>query len=351
MEPSGSNVNNAGRKKPYRSIGDELFDTYGGKVYKLSLQTGCGCPNRDGTKGRGGCIFCGEKGSGEFAESCLIPIGEQIELAKNRVRLKAGKSPAGYIAYFQSFTNTYGEFGRLSGLFREAIENPDILILSIATRPDSISDEMYGFLGELNKIKPVWVELGLQTVHEDTARFIRRGYEFGTFEEAVKRLKREGITVITHMIAGLPGESEERIKETAGYISELSDETGQPLIDGMKIHLLYVLEGTDLGRLYKEYGGGKALPENGGCEDMLIPFEGSFIKWHIFSMEEYVSLVTDILERLPERIVVHRITGDAPKSLLIAPKWSGDKKRVLNAFTKEFKIRESYQGKRRNKNG
>lgn len=344
-------IHNDIRKKKYRSIDEELFERYGGKVYKLSLQTGCGCPNRDGTKGVGGCIFCGEKGAGEFAESCLIPVERQIELAKERVRLKAGKQPAGYIAYFQSFTNTYGDFGRLSELFGKAIENPDILILSVATRPDSISEEMYRFLGELNKIKPVWIELGLQTVHEDTAEFIKRGYDLAVFENAVMRLKKEGITVIVHMIAGLPGEDEERIKETALYISGLQDNAGNPLIDGIKIHLLYVLEDTELGRMYKEFGGGKISPESGGAEDIIIPSGEGSVKWHIFSMEEYVSLVTDILELLPEGMTVHRITGDAPKSLLIAPKWSGDKKRVLNAFTKEFKIRESCQGKRRKKNG
>ena len=332
------------QEKRMRSVGDELKESYGGKVYKLSLQTGCSCPVRDGSKGRGGCIFCGESGAGEFAESPVLPVTEQIRLAKAKVEAKMGKSPAGYIAYFQSFTNTYGDFDKLRSMFSEAISNPDILILSIATRPDCISNEMYGLLGELNRIKPVWIELGLQTVHEDTAEFIRRGYSLEVYEEAALRLKAEGVTVITHMIAGLPGEDRDRIMETARYLAEAKDPEGWPLTDGIKIHLLYVLKGTELGRLYEKYSEGCG---DGTGEDMLIPWGEKKLRWHIFSMEEYLELITDILEILPESMVIHRITGDAPKSLLLAPLWSGDKKRVLNAFTKRLKDKESYQGKRR----
>ena len=342
-------------KRPWHSVGDELLRIYGGKVYKLSLETGCTCPVRDGTKGTGGCIFCGETGAGEFAERADVPVKEQIWLAKERVAAKVGRTPAGYIAYFQSFTNTYGDFGRLSAMFREAADSPDILILSIATRPDCISEEMYRFLGELCRKKPVWVELGLQTAHERTADFIRRGYDTEVFKEAAKRLKAEGITVIAHMIAGLPGEDEDMIKETARYISGLEGKEGEPLVDGIKIHLLYVLEGTDLGNIYKE-----ALEKNrcsgdesfdaktSVCEcgeDLGISFEGEKLNWHIFSMEEYIELLIDILELLPQRMVIHRITGDAPKSLLLAPMWSANKKRVLNTFSRRLGERESYQGK------
>ena len=271
---------------------------------KLSLSAGCTCPNRDGTIAAGGCSFCSEGGSGDFAAP-FAPVKEQIRQAKKLVDPKFPKTmPAEerkYIAYFQSFTNTYGDTGRLEKLYCETAEQPEIVILSIGTRPDCLGEEVMEMLAGLNRIKPVWVELGLQTIHQRTADSFGRGYTLPVFEEAVRKLKAAGITVIVHVILGLPGESREDMLETVKYIAAF-----EPRIDGIKLQLLHVLKGTRLGAQYRQD---------------LFP---------VMTMEEYTDLVVDCLKLLPEDMIVHRMTGDAPKKLLIAPAWSADKKRVLN---------------------
>ena len=300
--------------RPYHSLDWELKHTFGHKVYKLSLDAGLTCPNRDGTCGIRGCIFCSEGGSGDFAESLKTDVWDQIEAAKGRVSNKTGSDEAcNYIAYFQSFTNTYAPVFYLKPLFERAISHPDIAALSIATRPDCLGDDIIDLLKELNSKKPVWVELGLQTIHEKTARFIRRGYELPVFEDALKRLKKAGITVIVHVILGLPGETTDQMKATVTYLAD------RP-IDGIKLQLLHILKGTDLADVYQT-----------------DPF-------HVFSIEEYIDLVIDCITLLPPRITIHRMTGDGPKNLLIAPLWSGNKRLVLNQLHKHFKERGAWQG-------
>ncbi|OYP45120.1 hypothetical protein C8E03_10761 [Lachnotalea glycerini] len=304
--------NQAWNEKRYFSLDSYLKNTYGEKIYKLSLNGGMTCPNRDGTLGNNGCIFCSEGGSGDFAANPLLSITEQIEEAKDLVKSKT--TSRRFIAYFQAYTNTYAPIEYLRKIFYEAIFHPDIAILSIATRPDCLSDNILLLLGELNCIKPVWIELGLQTIHEKSAQLIRRGYPLFCLEEAVFRLTSLHINVIIHIILGLPNESFEDMLKTADYISKLP-------IGGIKLQLLHVLKNTDLADLY---------------------FNTNF---HILSLEEYTDIVIKILERLPSDIVVHRITGDGPKNLLIEPLWSADKKRVLNTIHKEFRLRDTWQGK------
>ena len=294
----------------YRSLNDELREKFGEKVYKIALEGGFTCPNRDGTLGTKGCIFC-LGGSGDFAEKPCDSVFEQIEKGKNRV---AHKNPSGkYIAYFQSYTNTYAPVERLKKLFSEAISHPDICALSIGTRPDCLSDEVVELLSELNKIKPVWVELGLQTIHEKTAEYIRRGYPLSVFDSAVNRLKRAGIYVIVHMIIGLPGETPEMISETAEYI-------GKSGADGIKLQLLHVLSGTDLAKDY----------------------EAGFFK--TMELDEYIAVLEDCIRHIPPEMTVHRLTGDGSKKHLVAPLWSGDKKRVLNAINSAFAKDKITQG-------
>lgn len=303
-------------QKRYHSLDYELKTQYGRKIYKLSLNGGMTCPNRDGTLDSRGCIFCSEGGSGDFAASPSQSIAKQLEEAKDRVMQKLGNDEeALYIAYFQAYTNTYAPVSYLRPLFMEAIRNPEVVILSIATRPDCLNSEVMDLLRELNQIKPVWVELGLQTIHDNTAHFIRRGYPLSVFEDAVYQLDRMGITVITHVILGLPTESKHDMFMTVEYLSKLP-------IKGIKLALLHVLRGTDLGALY----------EAGTFTDVL-------------SLEEYVDIVIRCLELLPPEMVIHRITGDGPKKLLLAPLWSGNKKLVLNRIHKEMKERDSFQGK------
>ena len=287
---------------------------FGCKVYKLSLVGCTSCPNRDGTIGVGGCIFCSENGSGEFAEKKKNSVADQIEAAKKQVAKKLkGNQEVKYIAYFQSFTNTYAPIDKLRKLFFAAINHPDIAILSIATRPDCLSSEVIALLKELNCIKPVWVELGLQTIHKKTAEYIRRGYELAVYDEAVKVLHEIGISVITHMIIGLPGESEQMIYETAEHIGKTAD--------GIKIHTLYVQKGTDL---YNEYQKG------------LVP---------IFDMDRYINILIGCIERLPENIVIHRMTGDGDKKTLVAPMWTANKRHVLNSINARFKAVQIKQGR------
>ena len=294
----------------FYSLNDALRERFGEKLYKLTLNGGCTCPNRDGTLGARGCIFCSEGGSGEFAGSPELSVSEQIEEGKRRL---AGKRPVRrYIAYFQAYTNTYGPEERLRRMFTEAISHPEIAVLS--TRPDCLGDEVLSLLEELNQIKPVWVELGLQTIHEKTAAFIRRGYPFSVFDQAVKALTQRGIETIVHTILGLPGETPEMMLDTVRYVNLTS-------ASGIKLQLLHILKNTDLADYYVRTG------------------------FSVLSMEEYVDLVIRCLEICRPDLVIHRLTGDGPGDLLIAPEWSRAKRQVLNAIHKEMKKRETYQGR------
>lgn len=281
----------------YLTLNEHYRRKFGCKVYKLSIDAGFSCPNRDGTVGVGGCIFCSGEGGGEFAEKRAASIQDQLENAKARVRakIKDGK----FIAYFQSFTNTYGPVAHLEALYRQAMEPEDIVGLAIGTRPDCLPPETVALLARLNRIKPITVELGLQTVHEHTARYIRRGYPTAVYFDAVKRLKAVGIEVVTHIIIGLPGEDGEMAAETTRQAVAAGT-------DGVKFHLLHVLRGTDMER---DYIAGK---------------------FECLTLEEYAARLKYCLSQLPPEIVVHRITGDGAKRDLIAPLWSADKKRVLN---------------------
>lgn len=282
------------------TVNEYLKTKYGCKVYKLSLQADVTCPVRDGKLDTRGCIFCSEGGSGDFAASRTKSIPDQIAEAKERVSAKAGQG-AKYIAYFQSFTGTYGRTDYLEKVYRQAMEPDDIVAVSIGTRPDCITDEMYDLLEELNRIKPIWIELGLQTIHPQSASYIRRGYDLPVYDECVRRLGKLGIETIVHVILGLPGESTEDMKETVKYVCASG-------VQGIKLQLLHVLKGTDL---YTDYLNGN------------VP---------VMTMEEYMNLLKEIIPLIPDDIIVHRLTGDGPKKLLVAPLWTGDKKRVLNAI-------------------
>ncbi len=298
-----------------KMLSEMLKERFGTKVYKLSMTSGCTCPNRDGRSGFGGCTFCSEGGSGEFAAP-FLSTEEQIRAARQRVDAKFPAriplSERKYIAYFQAFTNTYArnpeELERLRSLYAQTLQRPEIAALSIGTRPDCLPPEILGMLRDLRAVqpeKPVWVELGLQTVHEKTAERIRRGYPLPVFEKAVRDLKEIGIEVIVHVILGLPGESREEMIGTVRYLGQM-----EPAIDGIKLQQLQILRGTQMADEFRR-----------------TPFP-------VMTLEEYCALVRDCLQVLPDDIVIHRLTGDGPKSLLIAPLWSGDKKRVLNAMRK-----------------
>ena len=274
------------------------------------MDGGFTCPNRDGTLGSRGCSFC-LGGSGSFAEGKCSSVTEQIELAKRRVEKK---NPSGrYIAYFQSYTGTYAPAERLNALFGEAIAHPDIAAISVGTRPDCLPPEVIELLARLNKIKPVWVELGLQTIHEKTAERIRRGYPLSVFDDAVKRCKASGLYTVVHMIIGLPGETPEMAAQTAAYI-------GKSGADGIKLQLLHVLRGTDLA---DEYAAGL---------------------FDVMSMEEYISALEECVRQLPPQTTIHRLTGDGDKKYLVAPLWSADKKRVLNEVNAAFRRDNVIQG-------
>ena len=281
-----------------------LKERFGEKVYKLSLSSGCTCPNRDGTLGFGGCTFCSEGGSGEFAAT-PAPLYVQIEEAKRRVLQKTDASR--YIAYFQAYTNTYGDIARLRELYLQTVQREEIVALSLGTRPDCLPDEVMDLLGELRQIKPVWVELGLQTVHEKTAEKIRRGYALPVFEEAYQKLKRAGIEVIIHVILNLPGETREDMLDTMRYLAAL-----QPEPDGVKLQMLQILKGTAMAEEYERE-----------------PFP-------LMDLETYASLIKDCVSILPEHTVLHRMTGDGPRRLLIAPLWCLEKKHVLNTLRRKL---------------
>ena len=280
----------------YRTLNEHYQQLFGCKVYKLSIDAGFTCPNRDGKLGHGGCIFCSGDGSGAFAASG-DDVRAQLEDAKLRVsaKNKGGK----YVAYFQAFTNTYAPVDRLRCLYEAAMEGDEIVGLAIGTRPDCLPDDVIDLLRELNARKPVSVELGLQTVHPDSVRYIRRGYENDVYLDAVRRLKAAGIEVVTHIILGLPGETAEMAAQTTCFAVDAGT-------DGLKFHLLHVLRGTDLHRDYEA---------------------GLF---RCLELEEYGDWLVRCLQEVPRTVTVHRITGDGAKKDLIAPLWSGDKKRVLN---------------------
>ncbi len=313
-------------EKRYYSLDYYIKNTFGEKLYKISLNGGMSCPNRDGTLGQHGCIFCSAGGSGDFAADRTFSIKEQLKAGKELVQRKYTGSS--YIAYFQAYTNTYAPVSYLEKIFTEAIEEPDIKVLSIATRPDCLSPEIIDLLNRLNQIKPVWIELGLQTIHKDTADFIRRGYDLDVFEKAVYDLKEKGISVIVHTILFLPyfmqidlsenkvlkTETTEMMLESISYLNHLP-------IDGIKLQLLHVLKNTDLADIYE-------------CNHFHLP-----------DLEEYIELLGHLLSHLRPDIVVHRITGDGPKSLLIAPLWTGNKRLVLNRIQKYLKDSDIWQGK------
>lgn len=305
-------------EKPYHSLDYDMKKRYGEKVYKIAIDAGMTCPNRDGKCGTGGCIFCSEGGSGDFAISKaahnnIDSIKSQLEKGKSLFHTK--KTGNLFIAYFQSFTNTYAPVETLDTLYREALDEPDVAGISIATRPDCLEAPVIELLDSLNKEyqdKFIWIELGLQTIHEKTALLIRRGYSLDVFEEAVANLKRIHIPVIVHVILGLPHETPQMMLETCNYLNTMH-------IDGIKLQLLHVLKNTALAKLYEA----KAF--------------------EVLDFEEYINIVIDCLEILSEDIVIHRVTGDGPRSLLIAPLWSLDKRRVLNTLHQQMKVRKTYQ--------
>lgn len=298
--------------KRYYSLDYYIKETFGEKLYKIALDGGMTCPNRDGTLGERGCIFCSAGGSGDFAGNRNCSITDQLEQGRKLVERK--HTGSSYIAYFQAYTNTYASVSYLEKIFLEAIKAPEVKVLSIATRPDCLSPDILELLSRLNQIKPVWVELGLQTIHEESADFIRRGYTLDVFEKAVYDLKKLGIHVIVHTILCLPNETPEMMLETIDYLNQMS-------IDGIKLQLLHVLKGTDLASIYEQ-------------EPFYLP-----------TLEEYLELLGRLISRLRPDIVIHRLTGDGPKALLIAPLWTGNKRTVLNRMQKYLKDADIWQGK------
>lgn len=284
----------------YTTLNNYLKERFGEKVYKIALNGGFTCPNRDGKIGTRGCIFCSKGGSGDFAESPDMTITEQIENGKKRLekKIKNGK----YIAYFQAFTNTYAPVEKLRAIYTEAINHPDIVALSIGTRPDCLGNDVLALLDELNKVKPIFVELGLQTINEDTAKYIRRGYTLEVYDKAVADLHKIGINVVTHIILGLPGESKDDMLKSVEYACKVTD--------GIKLQLLHILNGTDLAKDY----------EKG--------------KFEVLTLEQYTEIIKECVQIIPENVVIHRLTGDGAKKNLIAPLWSANKKTVLNTINR-----------------
>lgn len=287
----------------YTTLNNYLKEIFGEKVYKIALNGGFTCPNRDGKVGTRGCIFCSKGGSGDFAESPDLTITEQIDNGKKRLekKIKNGK----YIAYFQAFTNTYAPIEKLRAIYTEAIIHPDIVALSVGTRPDCLGDDVLALLDELNKIKPIFVELGLQTINEDTARYIRRGYMLEVYDKAITDLHKIGINVVTHIILGLPGESKNDMLKSVEYACKVTD--------GIKLQLLHILKGTDLAKDYEQG------------------------KFKVLTLEQYTEIIKECVQIIPENVVIHRLTGDGAKKDLIAPLWSADKKTVLNTINRALK--------------
>lgn len=287
----------------YTTLNNYLKERFGEKVYKIALNGSFTCPNRDGKIGTRGCMFCSKGGSGDFAESPDLTITKQIDNGKKRLekKIKNGK----YIAYFQAFTNTYAPVEKLRAIYTEAIIHTDIVALSIGTRPDCLGDDVLALLDELNKIKPIFVELGLQTINEDTARYIRRGYTLEVYDKAVADLHKIGINVVTHIILGLPGESKNDMLKSVEYACKVTD--------GIKLQLLHILKGTDLAKDYEQG------------------------KFEVLTLEQYTEIIKECVQIIPENVVIHRLTGDGAKKDLIAPLWSADKKTVLNTINRALK--------------
>ncbi len=298
--------------KRYRTLNYELRKIFGQKVMKLSLNGGFTCPNRDGTIGIEGCIFCSEEGSGEFTEDSKFSITEQMQKQKEIMSKKWDTTYL--IPYFQSFTSTYDTLGNLKKKYEEALNFKGAVGLAVATRPDCLENDKIELMTDLNKKTYLWIELGLQTIHKKSADFIRRGYPLEIFEETLEKLNKNKIKTVVHLIVGLPGESRKDILETVKYISKKN-------IWGVKFHLMHVLKNTDLQRYYEK------------------------TNFHLLGKEEYINIICDALELIPEDMVVHRVTGDGRKSDLIGPRWSLDKLRVISGIDMEMKKRNSYQGK------
>ena len=298
--------------RPYNSLNESLQKRFGEKLYKITLNIGCTCPNRDGVLDTRGCIFCSAGGSGEFAGDKSHTVTEQIEAG---IQAIAGKRPARrYIAYFQAYTNTYAPLDYLKKVYWEALEHPKIAALAIATRPDCLPSGVLKLLSDLNRQKPVWVELGLQTIHEETAAFIRRGYPLSVFHEAVEALHARNLDIIVHLILGFPGETKEMMLDTIRHLNPLP-------INGIKLQLLHILNHTDLADYYER------------------------TSFHVLTLEEYTDLIISCLEICRPDIIIHRLTGDGPKDLLIAPAWSAKKRQVLNTIHKELSQRNTWQGR------
>ena len=298
--------------KPYHSLDYEMKRQFGCKVYRLALDGGCSCPNRDGKIGYGGCIFCSAGGSGDFAADRRLSVTQQILAQEEKIREK--RPVDSFIAYFQAYTGTYAPTEHLKSIFTEAVSRPEVKVLSVATRPDCLPPDVLDLLARLAEQKPVWVELGLQTIHEDTARFIRRGYPLEVFEKAVSDLRSIGIDVIVHLILGLPGEDAGRVLQSVRYLNGCD-------IQGVKLQLLHILSGTDLAEYWRAH-----------------PFP-------VMTQEEYTLLLIDCLEHLRGDIVIHRLTGDGPSDLLLAPDWSRNKRSVLNGIHSAMKTRGAWQGR------
>jgi len=299
------------KDKPYHTLNEHLRQVFGGKVIKVSLNAGLSCPNRDGTLSLGGCIFCSEKGSGDFAGEKGLSMAEQFAQVRKRTIKKWPK--AKYIAYFQSFTGTYGPADDLKELYEEALKQEGVVGLSISTRPDCLSEEILAVLEELNQKTYLWIELGLQSIHAKTLAWINRGHDYACFAEGVYRLRQKNIPVCVHIILGLPCESRQEMLETARTVGSLP-------IQGVKIHSLHILRGTPLAEIYEQE------------------------KFPLLTLQEYIELVADILEILPEHIIIHRLMGDGPANGVIAPEWTRRKWEVLNGIDREISIRGSCQG-------
>ena len=301
------------QKKRYHTFNEHLKERFGSKIFKVSLDAGFTCPNRDGTLGRNGCVYCSERGSGDFAGEQGLSIHNQFAEVKERMKKKWPN--ANYIAYFQAYTNTYAPLKRLREVYEEALAEENVVGLSISTRPDCLPEEVLDYLEELNQRTYLWVELGLQSIHDRTMEWIERGHNYEQFQKGLSQLRSRGIQVCAHIILGLPGESKAEMMETVQAVAKMP-------LQGIKIHLLHVLRGTPLATIYQR-----------------APFD-------LMTKDDYVSLVVDILEILPSEMVIHRLTGDGPPDDLMGPLWSRKKWEVLNAIDTELVRRDTWQGKR-----
>lgn len=309
----------------YYSLNRYLREKYGEKVYKLAIDSGLSCPNRDGTLDTRGCIFCSNGGSGDFSCKTLAEAKAFLRHENPQDIFEPKFTGKKYIAYYQSFSNTYAPVEKLEQIFKPALEDDEVVSLAIATRPDCLPPFILEYLYELNLAKPIWTELGLQTIHPETAAFIRRDYALDTFEAAVKNLRLINVDVVVHLILGLPGESKKDMLESVRYLNTQD-------IQGVKLHLLHILEGTDLGTMYKKRKGKTKIRLN------------DFLYYEPMSLDEYADLICDCIGNLRSDIVIHRLTGDGPKNLLLSPMWSADKKKVLNTINKRLEERNITQG-------